>query len=235
MQSSTRSVYTHGSMTVQTRVPTCLLPDYWRRHQLSRKDIDIIASYVPTKVLWMYAMHYDVQCPWYSLRSSASTTPSITLTGKSTVIDIILTHENLTPQNNVNKLDTTSVESFEHIPPIPKYVVTTDEFNDICMGIVSHLMPRCLMEPGDVIDIIPRIHHLNGMVLVPTGIEGTSVCCTVIVRESDYVYKMDGGPTHAPKVGLYQGVVYCLTDELVLLTLDSTGIPGVSPTKSPVS
>jgi hypothetical protein len=211
-----------SSIHIKSRVPTCVLPDYWRRHNLSRKDIDIIISYVPTKVIWMSAMMYGICCPWFALRSSSASMMDVTLSGKATAVDLLLEKAHLQPSEN-NKLDVDSIESFEHIPPIPKSTISLADFSLISSGVVSHLLPRSLLLSNEPIGTIPLVYRYKDLDVIPVGIEGDSICCNVIVRESLYMY-VEGpgrGYTHDPKVGLYNGDVYCLTDELLLLCTTS--------------
>jgi hypothetical protein len=208
-----------SSMCIRSRLPTCVSPDYWRRHNLSRQDIDTITSYVPTKVIWMCAMRYGICCPWFTLRSSSASTLEVTLSGKAAAIELLLTKADLRP-SPLSKLDTESIESFEHIPPIPKSTISRADFIHISSGVVSHLLPRILLLPNETIGTIPFIYRYNGMDVIPVGIEGDAICCNVIVKESKYAYKEEGrghGYTHDPQVCRYNGDVYCLTDELILL------------------
>jgi hypothetical protein len=219
MQTRSLPVGSHGgSMHIKSRVPTCVQPEYWRRHNLSRKDIDIIISYVPTKVIWMSAMMYGICCPWFTLRSSSASMMDVTLSGKALAIDLLLEKAHLKPSEH-NKLDVDSIESFEHIPPIPKSIISLEDFGLISSGVVSQLLPRLLLQPSEVIGIIPLVYRYKDMDVVPVGIEGDSICCNVVVLESLYTYveQHRRGFTHCPKVGQYKGHVYCLTDELLLL------------------
>jgi hypothetical protein len=211
-------------MYVRSRVPTCICPEYWRRHSLSRQDIDTIIAYIPTKVVWMAALRYGICCPWYTLRSSAASTTDITLSGKSIAVDLILEKVQLKPPNQ-NKLDVDSIESFEHIPPIPKSRIDPTDFALISSGVVSQLLPRSLLHPNEPIGTIPLVYRYKDLEVIPVGLEGDSICCNVVVRESQYTYKGEEGSwessgrgyTHDPKVGQYDGTIYCLTDELILL------------------
>jgi hypothetical protein len=219
LQTRTLPIGTNGSlMHIRSRVPTCVCPEYWRRHNLSRKDIDTIISYVPTKVIWMSAMMYGICCPWYTLRSSSASMMDVTLSGKAIAIDMLLAKTNIKPSSQ-NKLDVDSIESFEHIPPIPRSTINAIDFASISSGVVSQLLPRILLLPSETIGTIPMIYRYNDMDMVPVGIEGDSICCNVVIKESLYTYMDDigRGYTHDPKIGQYQGEVYCLTDELVLL------------------
>lgn len=218
VQNCTIALGSNGSsMHIRSRVPTCVGPDYWRRHNLSRKDIDTIISYVPTKVVWMAAMANGICCPWYSLRSSSSSTLDVTLSGKAVAVDLLLSKASFFP-SGTNRLDVESIESFEHIPPIPKSLISAADFLHISSGVVSQLLPRALLLPNEPIGTIPFLYRYSGMDVIPVGIEGDSICCNVVIPESLYAYKEDGGHgyTHDPKVCRYQGIVYCLTDELVL-------------------
>ena len=207
-----------STMCIRSRVPTCVCPDYWRRHNLSRKDINTIIAYVPTKVIWMSALLYGISCPWYALRSSSASMMDVTLSGKAIAVDLLLERANIKPSDR-NKLDVDSIESFEHIPPIPKSTINAFDFALISSGVVSQLLPRILLLPLEAIGTIPIIYRYKDLDVVPVGIEGDSICCNVVVKESLYSY-MEGtsrGYTHDPKVGQFKGEVYCLTDELVLL------------------
>jgi hypothetical protein len=219
LQIRTVSIGSNGStMCIRSRVPTCVWPDYWLRHQLSRNDINTIISYVPTKVLWMSALMYGICCPWFALRSSSASMMDITLSGKAIAVDLLLERSNIKPSTQ-SKLDVDSIESFEHIPPIPKSTINASDFALISSGVVCQLLPRILLLPSEVIGTIPIIYRYKDLDLVPVGIEGDSICCNVIVKESCYMYmeNRNRGFTHDPKVGQYNGEVYCLTDELVLL------------------
>jgi len=196
-----------------------VLPEYWRRHDLSRKDIDTIISYIPTKVIWMSALMYGIYCPWYTLRSSAASVLDVTLSGKAVAVDLLLEKAGVRPSDR-NKLDVESIESFEHIPPIPKSTISPEDFRFISSGVVCQLLPRNLLLPGESIGVVPLVYMYNGMCVVPVGIEGDSICCNVIVPESTYTKHRDTQRqsfTHAPKVCSYEDVIYCLTDELILL------------------
>jgi hypothetical protein len=201
-------------MTVRCRLPTCVLPAYWKRHQLSRRDIDTIVSYVPTKLVWMSAVLCGVPCPWYSLRSSSASPTDATYSGKSQAVDCMLQKLSILP-SVAHKLDVDSIESFEHVPPIPKYVLPSEEIVHLSRGLASQLTPRVLLGPSEPLGIIPLVYMYHGQWWVPVGIEGDAICCNALVREADYVHS-GRGYTHAPIVGVYQETVYCLTDELVL-------------------
>lgn len=217
MQTTTGPIGTEGRIQIQSRLPTCILPEYWKRHGLSRRDIDTIISYIPTKLVWMSAMLCGVPCPWYSLRSSAASPWDVTLSGKSQAVDLLL-HKLDLRTSQVHKLDVDSIESFEHIPPIPKYTIPEKVFDHLASGLASQLLPRVLLGATEPVGSIPLLYDHVGSAWVPVGIEGDAICCNAVVRETDYVYRDDrrAGFTHAPMVGLYEGVVYCLTDELVL-------------------
>jgi hypothetical protein len=217
MQTRLQSLGTQGQLDLRCRLPTCILPGYWQRHALSRKDIDTIVSYIPTKLIWMSAMLCGVSCPWYSLRASSASPMEVTLSAKSQAVDLILDQTRFEP-SLVHKLDVDSVESFEHVPPIPRYLLPEVEVSHISQGLSSQLVPRVLLGPTDPVGTIPLVYVYQGRSWVPVGIEGSAICCNAIVLEKDYEY-MEGprrGFTHAPKVGMYNGRVYCLTDELVL-------------------
>jgi hypothetical protein len=207
-----------STMCIQSRIPTCVCPEYWKRHNLSRKDIDTIISYVPTKFLWMSAMLHGIMCPWYTLRSSSASVLEVTLSGKATAVDMILTQLGIQPSMQ-NKLDTESIESFEHIPPIPKNKISHTDFVHISRGLVSQLLPRSLLILNEPISTVPFIYNHNGIDMIPVGIEGDSICCNAVCKESIYSYHdvKTRGYTHDPKVCDYNGEIYCLTDELVLL------------------
>jgi hypothetical protein len=220
MQITNRTLGPNATMTIQSRMPTCVLPDYWARHGLSRKDIDTIVAYIPTKVIWMCAIMYGVPCPWFTLRCSSASVMDITLSGKSLAIDLLVKQAGLTPHQNCHKLDVDSVESFEHIPPIPRHTITREDFTFISRGITSQLLPRRLLTTPDSIGVLPVLYHFNNADWVPVGIEGDAICCNAIQTESSYTYQVGGGYTHEPMIGNYRGVIYCLTDELILLTAD---------------
>jgi hypothetical protein len=207
-----------GSMCIRSRLPVCVRPEYWKRHSLSRKDIDTIISYVPTKVVWMSAMTSGICCPWFTLRSSSASTLDVTLSGKAIAIDLLLNKAQIIPSIQ-SKLDVDSIESFEHIPPIPRSKISPQDFGYISSGVVSQLLPKSLLFADEPIGTVPFIYNYRGMRVIPVGIEGDSICCNVVVEESLYVYKDDRGRgyTHDPKVCQCDSIVYCLTDELILL------------------
>lgn len=221
-----------GTIHITSRIPTCICPEYWRRHQLTQADIMKIVSYVPTNVVWMAAMTCQVNCPWFVLRSSSSSTYDITLMGKSLAVDVLFT---TVPPELVSKLDTDSIESFEHIPPIPKSMISAADFHHVSSGIVSHLLPRALALPGESIGNIPLLYRYLDLDWVPVSLEGGAVCCNAVIPEALYTY-MHRGITHDPKVGLYKDVPYCLTDELILfIAPKSTSTLGVCVQTIPVS
>jgi hypothetical protein len=220
MQITNRALGQHATMNIQSRVPTCVLPAYWARHGLSRQDIDTIVAYIPTKVVWMCAILYGIPCPWFTLRCSSASVMDITLSGKSTAIDLLIEHAGLAPLQNSHKLDVDSVESFEHIPPIPVHKITREDFTMISCGITSQLLPRRLLTTPDSIGVIPVIYPFNGIEWIPVGIEGDAICCNAVQSESSYTYQTGGGYTHEPMIGNYRGEIYCLTDVLILLTAD---------------
>jgi hypothetical protein len=223
MQTRQQLLGTQGQLTLRCRLPTCILPGYWQRHALSRKDIDTIVSYIPTRLLWMSAVLSGASCPWYSLRSSSASPMEVTLSGKAVAVDLILGAARVAP-SLVHKLDVDSVESFEHVPPLPRYRIPEAEVAYISRGISSQLVPRVLLGAAEPVGSIPLIYPHLGQSWVPIGIEGASICCNAVVLEQDYVH-MAGpqrGFTHAPQVGIHNGQAYCLTDELVLFCANSS-------------
>ena len=207
-----------GNMVVKSRLPTCILPEYWKRHQLTRRDIDIIVSYIPTKIIWMCAVAHGITCPWFTLRSSSAPTLDVTLSGKAIAIEMLIEHSGI-PMYNINQLDIDSLESFEHVPPIPKHKISGKDYELVTSGIASQLIPRVLLQPGETVGTIPLIYQYKGLDWIPVGIEGDALCCNAIIKESLYVYKEGPrrGVTHDPKIGIYKSIIYCLTDELLLL------------------
>jgi hypothetical protein len=144
----------------------------------------------------------------------------ITLSGKSVAVDLLIERTGISLTLNTDKLDVDSVESFEHIPPIPKHNIDRADFSLISSGITSQLLPRRLLPFPDAIGIIPVIYRFNELDWVPVGIEGDSICCNAIQKEALYNYKVDAGYTHDPMIGKYGNEIYCLTDELILLTTE---------------
>jgi hypothetical protein len=208
----------HGSIiNIRSNLPTCVLPSYWKRHSLSRRDIDAILAYVPTKVIWMSALLCGIPCPWFSLRSSAASKLEVTFSGKSLAVDLLLKQSGMTPSTD-HKLDLCSIESLEHIPPIPKDRIGEFDFLRLSTGIISHLLPRSLLSLNEPITEVPILYEYKGGLLLPVGLEGDSICCNVVIPEDIYCkYRLGTGITHQPQVCIYQDIVYCLTDELVLV------------------
>ena len=225
-----------GTIRITSRIPTCICPEYWQRHQLILSDVMQIVSYVPTNVVWMSAMICQLHCPWFVLRSSSSSTYDITLMGKSIAVEgIIRSRKRLL--STVSKLDTDSIESFDHVPPIPRSVISASDIQYVSSGITSQLMPRALTLPTESIGNIPLLYRYLDLDWVPVGLEGGAVCCNAVIPESLHTY-MHRGITHDPKVGLYKGVPYCLTDELILFIRPppgSTDMPAACVQTIPVS
>ena len=211
-----------GHLCLHTDLPTCILPAYWIRHHLSRQDIDIITNYIPTKLLWLCALGQGILCPWFMFRTSSSSQTDITMSGKSTAIDLILKHTGYVPPET-NQLDVSSLESLDHIPPIPRISVGLDTINLLSTHISGILYPRSLLDPAD--DQIPEVscmYRVHGLDVIPLGLEGTAIHCVAVVKESEYLSTLvqcsSRSYTHDPRVCLYKSQVYCLTDESVLLS-----------------
>ena len=155
-------------------------------------------------------------------RTSSSSQTDITMSGKSTAIDLILTHSGYVPPET-NQLDVSSIESLDHIPPIPRIPVGLDTINLLSTHISGILYPRSLLDPAD--DQIPEvfyIYQVHGLDVIPLGLEGTAIHCVAVIKESEYLSALlhcsPRSYTHDPRVCLYEGHVYCLTDESVLLS-----------------
>ena len=204
-----------GNLHVCTHLPTCIHPEYWRRHALSRKDIDTIVAYLPTRMLWLVALGHGILCPWFTLRTSSSTALEVTMSGKSVAIDTMINKLGLA-LSSTNRLDVDSVESLEHIPPVPRSVIPEADFLRLTSHLTVTLLPRCLLNDTDPIPSIPYIWTYKDMQVVAIGLEGDVVCCNVVIPESDLISPLRGGYTHAAAIGIYEGRVYCLTDEVLL-------------------
>jgi hypothetical protein len=221
MQYTSYAINPSMNIVIKGHLPTCILPDYWTRHRLSRRDVDTIVAYIPTKIVWMCAILFGISCPWYTLRSSSSSTMGITMSSKAVAIDMILEKTGLRLED-IDRLDTESVESFDHIPPIPKYLLSRPEYDSISCGITNDLLPRSLSLPSEPLGIIPIIFPYMGLNWIPVGIEGDSICCNAVRREDEHIQtESRPGITHDPKVGIWNEIVYFLTDELVLFTVKS--------------
>lgn len=207
------------TMNVYGRLPTCILPSYWSRHSLSRKDIDTIISYVPTSLLWKCAILYGITPPWYSLRSSSSSSMTVSLSGKAIAVDMLLHHTKIFPPTNESILDVDSVESLEHVPPIPRYYVTRDIYHSLHNNICSQLVPEKLLLSGDTIGTISFLYTFLDRQWVPVSIEGASICCNAVIKKSEYkTYEnFTCGYTHLSKIGKFENDLYLLTDELILI------------------
>jgi hypothetical protein len=221
MQHTSYSLNDTMMIEVNGHIPTCILPDYWTRHHLSRKDVDTIVAYIPTKIIWLCAMIYGITVPWYSLRSSSSTTMGITMSSKAVALDLILDKVGI-KLDSQNRLDTESLESLDHIPPIPKYMISKTDYSLISSGITNDLLPTSLLLPSDSVGIIPIIYSYLNLEWVPVGIEGDSICCNAVVPykviQNDMTSEFRRGLTHDPKVGIYNENLYSLTDELILFS-----------------
>jgi hypothetical protein len=205
-------------MTITLYVPTCILPEYWHRHGLSRKDIDHIVSYIPTKMLWICALAFNIRCPWYSLRVSASSIFAVTMSSKAVAVDLLLSHTQI-KVSDVDTLETQSPDSFDHIPPIPMHSIDDGSFATISSGIMDDLLPAVLMDEDNVIPILPIMYQFMNRYWVPIGIEGDRICCNAVMLHTEYMKNTSNvrmGITHAPRLGMYNSTLYCLTDECVL-------------------
>ena len=216
MQRATRRVGDHAQLTIVGHVPTCVLPAYWDRHALSPRDIECIVAAIPTRVLWISAVLHGFVPPWYSLHTSAATTFSVTLTGKTEAIEQ-LTRLRTSHGTYTDRIDRTVAASLNHVPPLPIHTIEKGLFDRMYANIVSHLMPAGLGH-NTVDNEVPGIFPFKDLEMVPVSIEGPFICCnacTVITR--DHVTSpARGGYTHMPKVGTHNGVRYALTDELML-------------------
>ena len=204
-----------GTIQITHRMPTCISAEYWRRHDLSAKDIEKIVSYIPTNMIWIVAMSHGIHCPWFVLRSSFATMHGVTMSGKSSAVDAILVATGC-PASSVSRLEVDSIESFEHVPPLPRATIPPDDHQQILGGITISMVPRALIRPDESPGIIPLLYPYKGQLWVPVGIEGPAVCCNAVVAEASYRYRENGGTTHLPKMGIFRETPYCLTDELVL-------------------
>jgi hypothetical protein len=207
------------TMSVYARLPTCILPCYWARHSLTREDIDTIVAYVPTSLLWKCAILYGISPPWYSLRSSSASSVTVSISGKAIAVDMILAQMDISPTSGVRILDTESVDSLEHIPPIPKHRVSKEVYAMLHDNICGQLLPLTLLIPGDPVGCISYIYTFLGKKWVAVGIEGDSICINAIVNENEYetYAKFHYGYTHQSQIGKYKEDIYYLTDELVLV------------------
>lgn len=207
-----------ATIRVSGTIPTCITVNYWKRHDLSKHDIECILSYIPTKMVWVSAILHGLSSPWFVFRSSSSSRFTITMVGKMIAVDQLLSYTHLKLSRR-NQLDTVSVDSFEHIPPIPTHSISAQDYEYIYKGVVSHLLPRRLMVPGEVPGSIPLLYTYKDVQWVPVGIEGSSICCNAVCTEKHYkTHYNHAAITHEPMVGEYKKVVYVLTDELILFT-----------------
>jgi hypothetical protein len=143
----------------------------------------------------------------------------ITMSSKAIALDLILEKQGI-KLNDQDRLDTDSIESFDHIPPIPKYIINREDYDVIASGITTDLLPRRLIGPNEPIGIIPIMYPYMNSNWIPVGIEGGSICCNAVLPETTLKLSTDRtGLTHAPKIGNYRNVIYYLTDELILFSV----------------
>jgi hypothetical protein len=143
----------------------------------------------------------------------------ITMSSKAIALDMILDKTGI-KLDTTDRLDTESVESFDHIPPIPKYFINKTDYDVIASGLTNDLLPRSLTSSTDSVGIIPIMYPYLGTQWVPVGIEGRSICCNAAIPETiQNNFEFRTGYTHDPKVGSHGGTIYCLTDELILFSV----------------
>lgn len=211
--------YGTGMLHLRAHFPTVIQPSYWTRHRLSRNDVNNIISFIPTKLVWLCALFWGIHIPWFSLRSSAASMLEVTLTGKAAAVDMILEHSD-TRLDTIDRLDMTSVESYDHIPPLPLHRIPVKDFEMLKRHLSTELWPESLLVPGEEHGRIHILYDALGIQWTPVRIEGQNICCNAVVKKSEYKRLSYGSLTHEPKMGIYKNIQFCLTDELALFAAD---------------
>lgn len=197
-------------------LPTCILPEYWRRHKLSPDDVRLILTHIPTNVVWILAIMLGFTCPMHVLKISMSSMFDIVVTGKSPIVeDIIRLHVDF--QNVINRIPRHRGDT--HVPPLPEYIIDQQMFADMLRHITNHLLPEKLVPSGDTIGHISKYFNINDIQYVPIAIEGDVICCQSMIPYDTYTNPIISSHASSPVIGRYNNQKYVLVDEFIIVRI----------------
>jgi hypothetical protein len=203
----------HGgtTYTVTVALPQPLTVPYWDRHRLVDEDIDKIVSTMPAIFIWAAGLLHDIDVsvsaikPGYTapgdvlLSSKVTTTRRIKkrmiaarvdptkITGGVSRHTADLGQLVSTKRHARPVLDTTSISSIDHDPPLPRHFVRPTFFEEIGRLLLPQLAPfsttRC-----------PGTFTYMGHPWVALMFEGTAIIGARVVPIADYVASGRGTP-----------------------------------------
>ena len=191
-------------------IPSCVDPEYWRRHQLSLLDIQSIIEHIPSWYVWCISVVYNRFCTWSTVQIAYSTPHRLIVNNKSMALQNILKQMKYVPRAT-HRIDPMSHTVFNHLPPIPKYYVPHETFGRLVHNIVPNLAPVCFQAvPGT----IPYCESFMGRLWVPVHMNGDKICLHALNTPNNTV-NTSVAIVHQPLVGMYQNALVSLSDEVI--------------------
>jgi hypothetical protein len=194
------------------RIPSCIDPDYWNRHRLTLVDIHSIVEHIPSWYMWCLSVMYTRFCTWSTVQIAYSTPYRLIVNNKSMAVHNVLKQIKYDFSDRViDRIDQTSHTIFNHLPPIPKYYVSSDTFDRLVCNIVPNVLPLCFQSEAC---LIPYCETFMERLWVPVHINGNKICLHVL-NNTENTVNTNTAIAHQPLVGIYNNVLRSLSDEVI--------------------
>jgi len=188
----------HGPTRTHIRaaLPMQLTPTYWLRHQLTGKDIDTIMCAMPSTSVTITGLCYGVDVPMSALKPAYSSPYAVSISSKTVVTrrvkqaiakirdEMVSRNPRLQRQRQqlIDVLDTVSIASSDHSPPLPRHVCSQDVFERASSLLLSRITPFD-ESPTQCVGLF----SLLGCLWVTIQFEGDAIVAGRAVLETEYI------------------------------------------------
>jgi len=203
----------HGctKTTCEFTLPTSLLPTYWKRHNLSKQDLNSQQNYSEASTIWLLSLLYGVDSSSSSLKPSFSTATGVLVSSKAIAIRKLI--RKLKIKFNSTSMISSGVASLVHIPGIPHNFVTGEKFEKIS-GLITPVLN--IFEENVITGLIDYLDIL----WLPRSFENDSIYMVRVVLLEVFTKSGKGRTGALCSRGytlLLDGVRYMTVEESVLV------------------
>lgn len=204
----------HVTVKLRLTLPSCLMPSYFQRHKLCKKDVETILGTLPPRDVWLLGIAIG----------AANLAPSCFRTAYSSLSDILITSKVTVRRNILNKFDhlfqinrdsvlDDSAMSRRHDPALPKHFISQSDFTFLSHDIFPNL------NIFQVIDV-NRLFCYQGKTWIAISFEGDSIFALCTIDEDTYKIsrreKYGGLRTKMPTIRVQGQIFKILCDDGIL-------------------
>lgn len=196
-------------ITASFTLPPQVLPTYWLANELSEKDVLTIGESLPANLFWLTTLFLGIDASASAIKPSYASAEDILISSKAIGLRKLLKNLKF---SKTNKLDTTSLASQGHVPPLPKHIISQEFYNRLREAINPGLRPFIENE-------VPNVFEWANKLWIPLRLEDQAISVQRCVPLETFITsgKYTGSLATKPFVVRYNDILYALIEDTCLL------------------